>query len=157
MLHHRAVMLDDQIILHIECWVGQARISVEPVHHLPQQPWFAIGTATNHHTICTALLERLVSIFDGANIAIDDHRNFDRVLDLADKGPVGAAFVHLVSCTPMNRHQLCTQIFGNMCEFGGVEARMIPTHAHLHGYRHRNSLHRRFNQAGSQRKVAHQC
>ena len=57
----------------------------------------------------------------------------------------------------MNGNHFRTQIFGDMREFRCVQAPEIPTHAHFYRDGHRHRFHRRFDQAGGQWQVAHQC
>ncbi len=56
----------------------------------------------------------------------------------------------------MYSDHLRAQILRNPRQFRGVEAGMIPPHAHLDGNRHIDGLHGRLNQRSGQRQVAHQ-
>ena len=129
---------------------------VEPMHHLAQQPRFAIGPAANHHAICTGEPQGFFGIFDRADIAIDDHRQGNGLLNVRNKFPVRMAFIHLASGAAMHRDHLRAEIFGNMGEFGCIAAIIIPTRPHFHRHRYVDRLHRRIDQRRGQRQIPHQ-
>ena len=156
MIEHHLIMFEHQRELHIDTGVGQLLPGIEPVHHLRQQPRPAISTAPDHQAVSARLFKRRGAVRDGADIAVDDHRDRDRVLDRANERPVCLAPVHLVAGAAMDGDHLHAQILCNPRQFGGVEAIVAPAHPHLDRDRHLNRLDGGLDQPCRQRNVAHQ-
>ena len=102
------------------------------------------------------MFQRLRRIFDPANVAINNHRYRDRLLDAGDKAPVCLVPVHLVAGAAVDRHHFCAQILGNPGQLGGVERGVVPAHPHFDRDRYVDRLDRRLDQRGGQREIAHQ-
>ena len=146
--HHRKQRVD--------IGIGLLLAGVQPVHHLRQKPWSAIGSAPDHHPVRARLLQRAARIVNRADIAVDDHRDTDGVFDRADKRPVRFAAIHLVAGAAMDRDHFCAEVFGNMRQFRSIQAVMAPAHPHLDRHRDSDCLDRRRDQRGGQRQIAHQ-
>ncbi len=124
-------MLDKYAILLVDLRIGHALAGTPPVHDLAEQPRLAVSPATDHQAVRPGLLERPRAVLDGADVAVDDHRDGHGVLDPAHEGPIGLPLVHLVAGAAVDGNHPDPKILGNVRQFGRIEAGMVPAHAHL--------------------------
>ena len=125
-------------------------------HDLTEQPRLAVSAAADHHAVGPRLIERGVGVVNRANVAVDDNGDTDRFLDSADERPVGAVAIHLVARATVDGDHLRAQILGNVRELGGVEAAMVPAHAHFHRDGDIDGFDCSGDQACGERQVTHQ-
>ena len=74
MVKHGAIMVHDKTKLRIDIRVINGLSGPKPVHHLAKQPWLTISASANHDTICAALHQSSLRVFNIADVAIYDDR-----------------------------------------------------------------------------------
>ncbi len=89
---------------------------------LAGKPRTALRGAADHHSIGAGNMKRGHDIVEGANVAIDDHGNRDRLLDRAHGGPVGAAVIKLATRAAMHGDHLDAGLLRATRQLGRVQA-----------------------------------
>ena len=122
-----------------------------------QEPGPAIAAAADHHPVGAGLRAAprprrssvRMSPLTITGIA-------DRLLHLADEGPIGGARVELQRVRPCTVTMRMPHSSAMRARRGALQAVMVPAHAHLQRHRHRHRLDRRFEDARGGDLVAHQ-
>ena len=70
------------------------------------------------------------------DVAIADHRNADRVLDLADEAPIGRTVIELIARAAVHRDHLNPRALRLFWPGRGIAVALVPAGPHLQ--RHRN-------------------
>ncbi len=89
-------------------WVASGGASLAPAGRevagdLPGPPGTALRRAADHHRVGAGGRERGGGILVAADVAVDDDRDRDAVLDGANRRPVGAALVELAARSSVHR------------------------------------------------------
>src|SRR5579872_3546351 len=124
---------------------------------LAEEPGPPIGAAPDYHPIGARAGERLAGAFRGGDIAIDDDRDGDRLLHLANKGPIGASLIELAAGAAMDGHHADAAFLRDPREAWRVAVRLVPAGAHLECHRQFDGAHHRLEDARGLAFVAHQC
>src|SRR6516225_10625402 len=97
MLKHRLVEIEEQTPLCVERRIAHRLTGGEKARELPREPRPALRAASDHHGIRTGRAQCCDRIIAAADIAVDDHRDGDRLLDGAHRRPIGATVVELTA------------------------------------------------------------
>ena len=156
MLEHRVEVHAHRRILLGERRIGQALAGAQVVHGLIQEPRPTISAAADHDAVGPRLLERIVDVVQGLDIAVGDHRQSGRRLDLADEAPVGMAVVEVAAGAAVHSQHLDARLLGDARQVWGVAVGRIPAGAHLQGHRELHRLDGRLEDLRGMNLVAHQ-
>ncbi len=132
------------------------RAACEEARHLSRPPWAPLRGATDHHRVGAGQCQRLARVVVTVDIAVDDHRDGDAVLDRAHGPPVGAPLVELAAGAPMHRDETDAGLLGAACKIGRVDRTVVPAEPHLQRDRHRDCRHGGLDQARCMIEVAHE-
>ena len=100
------------------------------------------ASAPDISSAVTRLLER-------GDVAVDDERNADRILDRAHRAPIGFALVELAAGAAMHRDHLHAGGFGAARQFRRVARAIVPAEPHLQRHRHLHGGDRRLDQVSA--------
>src|ERR1041385_1190933 len=105
----QAVVADDVIIQRAdiseligERWRRLGDSALQTPSDLARQPGFSLRAAADHHGIRPRPFKRRHRLLVRGDVAVDDKRNADRVLDRAHRVPVRLALVELASGPAMD-------------------------------------------------------
>ena len=87
--HRLEVRAHDGVLLG-ERRIGEALAGAQVVDRLVQEPRPAIGAAADHDAVGARLLERRVDVVERVDVAVDDHRQPGRGLDLGARSAQSA-------------------------------------------------------------------
>ena len=104
---------------------------LQVVRDLLEEPRAAIRTAADHHAISARAAQRLGSLLLGGNVAVYDEGDADGILDAGDKIPVRRALVKLLARAPVHGNHGNARLLRDARQHGGVQAAMVPAHAHF--------------------------
>ena len=104
----------------------------------------------------TSYGQRLRRVVNAGDVAVDKHRNSDRVLDLANKAPIGLALVKLTSGAAVHRSRLDPAFLGDPGKQGRVAGGAVPAGSHFQGHRHVDGGDNGFENLCRQWLIAHQ-
>ena len=107
------------------------------------------ASAPDISSAVTRLLER-------GDIAVDDERNADRILDGAHRAPIGVALVELAAGAAVHRNHLHARGLRAARQFRRVERAIVPAEPHLQRHRHLHRRYRRLDQSQRVIEIAHQ-
>ncbi len=156
MLYHAVEMLDQDGELLGQGRIGLALAGGQIMGDLARKPRTAIGTAPDHGAVRARQAQHLGGVLEGIDVAIADHRDRHRFLDLADEAPVGMAVIELVAGAAMHGDHLHAGILGDARQGRRVAAVHVPAGAHLQRHRQVDRLDHRRDDVAGQLLVAHQ-
>ena len=140
--HRFEVGAHDGVLL-AQRWIGQPFAGAQIVDRLVEEPRPAVGAAPDHHAVGAGLLEGRVDVVERVDVAVDDHRQTGRRLDVGDERPVGMAVIEIAARAAMHGQHLDAALLGDAREVGGVAVGRIPARAHLERHRQLHRLDRR--------------
>ena len=95
------------------------------------------------------MFERGHGLFERGDVAVDDERNRDRILDGAHRAPIGLALVELAARAAMHGDHLHAGSFRAARQLRRVERAIVPAEPHLQRHRHLHRGDRRLDQASA--------
>ena len=103
--------------------------------HAVKQPRLAQGAAPDHHTVAPGALQKFQRTLGGGHVAVGQHGDRHRRLDLGDRLGVDGRHIHLLARAPVYRQQVgavCLALLGDLdaCPVG-----FVPADAHFYGQR----------------------
>jgi hypothetical protein len=131
-------------------------IAAQAIHDLGRKPGPAVGAAPDHHPVGAGLGQGRLHILKAADVAVDDHRDRDRLLDPSHESPIGRAAIHLAAGPAVNRDRLNAAVLGDSGQARCVAALVVPAGPHLEGHRQGNRGRRGGQDPRRQAFVAHQ-
>ena len=111
----------------------QPRPGAEEVRGLGEEPGAAVAASADHDAVRAGFRQGGGGVFLGQDVAVDDDGDGDRLLDLADEIPIGDAGVELLAGAAVDVTIRMPDVLGNAGEARGVQAGVVPAHAHLQG------------------------
>ncbi len=131
-------------------------VSSEARAEFPEDPGSALGSATDHYAVGSALFQRLQGLGRTIDVAVHEHRQADGALDggrgfvlgFARKKVCARAAVHGEA-----RHALTLR---DARDRDGIAILAVPASAHLECDRHARSRDHRGQDGSDQRLVAHE-
>ena len=153
--HCRVVRDYDGLLIH-QVWVGHFRPRGQIMRDLCQEPGAAIAAAPNHDTVGAGHPQGGGGVVLCQNVAIDDHRKAGRLFHIGHESPVRSAGVKLLPGASMHRHHPDAGFPRDPRQGWGVEALVVPAHAHFQRDRHIDGVHRGLQDRGGGDLVAHQ-
>ena len=156
MAQHRVIVPAQDAVLLRERRIGQPPLRAEPGDDLGDEPRPAIAAAANHDPVGAGFRQGPVDLFQARDIAIDDDRDRNCLLDRADKAPIGLPGVKLTARAAVHRDHADAAGFGDFGESRRVAVIVVPARAHLEGDRQIDGLNRGFEDARGMQFVAHQ-
>ena len=121
-----------------------------------RQPRLAVGAASDHHAIGARGGQTGAHIGEALDVAVDDHRYFHRVLDLAHERPVGLVLEELAAGAAMHGDHADAGGFRAHRQLRRVERAVIPAHPHFQRHRHVDGVDRGFDEPEREARFAHQ-
>ncbi len=153
---HGVIMGKQQGALGVEVGFGSVGAGTEVVGDLGGEPRAAVAGAADHDAICAGQGFGGGGVLWGVDVAIDDNGNGNGLLDVGDERPVGDAGVELLTCAAMDDDHPYAAGFGDLGHAGGVQAGVVPAHAHLECDGNADGAHSCFQYGGSGDFVAHE-
>ncbi len=115
-----------------------------------------LRAAPDHHGVGAGRRKRRIGIVKIFDVAVDDDRDRDCILDRADRRPIGAALVELAAGAAMHRNEPHAGCLRAPRQFGRVTQSIIPAEPHLESDRHPHRADHRLDQAERMIEIAHQ-
>ncbi len=107
---------------------------------LPEYPRVEYRAAANHDRVTPRVREDLPDVFRRYDVAVDDHRDTDRLLDPRDPGVIDGPFMPLFARPAMYGECRDAGIFTHPRDIDDADAGRVPSeaglerHRHLHGF-----------------------
>ena len=121
-----------------------------------EQPRVAESASADHHAVRAGVCENADGILGLGHIAVGEHRDGNRLLDLPYRIPVSRAAVLLRTGAPVQRNSRRTGLLGHFRELHAVDVSLIPALAELDRHRHIDRRNDRRNDFGRLSRVFHQ-
>ena len=128
----------------------------EIARELAGKPRPALRAAPDHDGVGAGSEQRDVGIVEWLNVAIDDDRDRDRLLDGAHRRPVGMAVVELAAGTAVHGDKRDARLFGAARQIGRVERGVVPAKPHFQRHRNLDRRHDCLDQGERMVEIAHQ-
>src|SRR6202022_4696192 len=112
-------------------WRGFGDSGFDAAPDLTGQPRLALRAAADHDRVGARHFKRGHGFLERCDIAVDDERNADRILDSAHRGPIGVTLVELATRAAVYGNQLHARGLCAARQFRRVEGAIVPAEPHL--------------------------
>src|SRR5690242_6684789 len=106
--------------------------------NLAEDPGPPLSGATDHDPVGTRVLQHVLRFLGSGDVAVCNHGQARRFLELADRVVLGLARKSAGARAAVQRQQLYAAFLGDSRDFEGVFAGQVPAGAELEGDRHRS-------------------
>ena len=107
----------------------------EVLGKLAEDPGVGGGGAADHDGVATGVAAHAHGVFGGDDVTITDNRNFYRLFNVGDAGPIGASGVALFARPRMEGDGGDADVLRHAGDFDVDQFAVIPAGAELHGQR----------------------